>query len=87
VTAAPAPEPPADDDPLVQCNVRIPKSLRDAIDARRAALPPTPDGRPLSRDAWAKRVFTHALRQPIPTEKPIPTAPGLRTAPPPHRRP
>lgn len=82
----PAPTPPPDDDPLVQVNVRIPRSLRDRIDARREQLP-TDDGRPVSRDRWAARVFAHALRQPLPGAKPTQTGPNMRTAPPPHRRP
>lgn len=82
----PATPPPADDesDPLTQVNIRIPRSLRDAIDARRALLP-TDDGRPVSRDKWAARVFRHALRQPAPGAA-TPTSPGMRVAPPPHRR-
>lgn len=74
MTAEPTP-PPADDDPLVQVNIRIPRSLRDGIDARRALIE-TPDGRQVSRDKWAARVFTHALRMPLP-----------RPTPAPHRRP
>lgn len=79
-----APDPAPDPDELVQTNLRIPRSLRDAIDARRALLP-TDDGRPVSRDKWAARVFRHALRQPAPGTA-TPTAPGMRVAPPPHRR-
>jgi hypothetical protein len=50
--------PPLDEpDPRVQMNVRIPKSLRDTIDLRRASLG-------LTRDEWIKRVCTWALLQP-----------------------
>ena len=73
------PDPPAraPDDPLVQMNVRIPTSLRDAIDRRRASIGPTG----LSRDKWVTRALTLALR----VSTPIRTA-GGRTAPPPTRR-
>lgn len=73
------PEPPtrAPDDPLVQMNVRVPQSLRDAIDARRAQV--GPGG--LSRDKWVTRALHLALN----VSSPLRTSRG-RTAPPPSRR-
>lgn len=63
------------DDPLVQCNVRLPKSVRDQIDARRAV-------KDMSRDLWVTNAVRFALSQ-----HPGPTLSGTaRTAPPPHRR-
>lgn len=78
MTAAPAPDPQPDD--LVQMNVRVPRWLRDDVDARRAQV-----NGGISRDKWVARVMEWALRQP--TTRAAPTAPGMRTAPPPHRRP
>lgn len=48
-------------DELVQCNIRIPRRLRDQIDERRAALP---DGK-ISRDKWMARALKWALAQPV----------------------
>lgn len=42
------------DDPLVQFNVLVPKSVRDAIDDRA-------HDRRLSRNEWSRRVFARAL--------------------------
>lgn len=81
MTATPAepPEIPARDpgDELVQMNVRVPKSLRDAIDARRAS-------KGLSRDKWCTRALTWALQQHQRAE-PHTNSVG-RTAPPPRLR-
>lgn len=45
------------DDPLTQVNVRLPQSLRDRVDARRATLD-------LSRDVWIERAIRFALDHP-----------------------
>lgn len=81
MTAEPTPSPdPASE--LVQMNVRVPRGLRDAVDARRANV-----NGGISRDKWVAKALTFALQQPIRRTKPTTTAPGMRTAPPPHRRP
>lgn len=74
--------PPPDEDPdeLVQVNVRIPRWLKNDLDARRATI-----NGGISRDRWAANAFKFALKQPRPGAA-VPTAPGMRTAPPPHRR-
>lgn len=82
MTSAAPIEPPeiparSDDDPLVQMNVRVPKSLRDAIDARRAT-------KGLSRDKWVTRALTWALQQHLRAD-PHQNTRG-RTAPPPRLR-
>lgn len=69
-----------DPDELIQVNVRIPRALRDEMDARRATV-----NGGMSRDKWAAAAFRFALRQPKPGTA-TPTGPGMRTAPPPHRR-
>lgn len=48
------------DDPLKQCNVRLPTSLVESIDARRAEL--AREGTNLSRDVWIERALRAALR-------------------------
>lgn len=65
---------PAPPDPRVQVNVRLPKALRDEIDARRAPLG-------LSRDEWIKRALTYAMQQRPDRRTPtaIVTARGKRT--------
>lgn len=45
------------DDPKVQVNVRLPVTLRDEMDARRAPLG-------LSRDEWMRRALVWAMSQP-----------------------
>lgn len=46
-------------------NVRIPESMRDAIDERRALLPhPTRDGEMMSRDQWVANAIEMALLRP-----------------------
>lgn len=50
-------QPRPDPDELVQMNVRVPRSLRDEVDARRARLD-------LSRDRWVVRALRFALAQP-----------------------
>ncbi|UQS95208.1 omega transcriptional repressor [Pseudanabaena phage Pam4] len=80
MTTDPPPDTPAtpDDDPVVQVNVRIPRSLRDAIDARRAV-------KGLSRDRWMANAARFAL-QAAATGGVTNNTRG-RTATPPHRRP
>jgi len=51
---------PDDDDPWVQVNVRMRRSMRDALDARRGLLG-------LTRDAWFRYVTEWALLQPLGT--------------------
>lgn len=80
MTTDPPPETPATpdhDDPVVQVNVRIPRSLRDAIDARRAV-------KGLSRDKWMANAARFALQSAATTATKNTRG---RTAPPPHRRP
>lgn len=67
----------ANDDPLVQMNVRVPAALREQVDTRRAALG-------LSRDRYVTRAATHALHQHKRAE-PVTNRVG-RTAPPPRYR-
>lgn len=67
----------ADDDPLVQTNVRVPPALREQVDARRAALG-------LSRDRYVTRALTHALHQHV--RGSTHTNRVGRTAPPPRYR-
>lgn len=67
----------AEDDPLVQMNVRVPTALREQVDARRAALG-------LSRDRYVTRAAAHALHQHVRGE-PHSNRVG-RTAPPPRYR-
>jgi hypothetical protein len=43
------------EDPLVQMNVRVPRSLRDAVDGRRK-------GKGLSRDVAVERMLRFALK-------------------------
>lgn len=72
-------------DPLVQMNVRVPQSLRDDIDARRAAVTDAKTGREgISRDRWV----ANAIRYAMSTRPPARTLSNTvgRTAPPPHRR-
>jgi hypothetical protein len=73
------------DDELVQMNVRVPRSLRDAVDARRAELAALPRNKGhFSRDRWVTNALTNAL-----TDRGAPpaTSNGVgRTATPPHRR-
>jgi hypothetical protein len=76
VTHVLAPEQPADD-PRVQMNVRLPKSLRDAIDARRAV-------KDMSRDKWVENAVRYALSQHQAVVAMTNTQ--GRTAPPPHTR-
>jgi len=66
-------------DPLVQCNVRIPRSLKEAIDERR-------DLKGLSRDRWVTNALSWVLQQTVPTAQYRPPS-GRATAPPPQRRP
>ena len=74
------PTPPADTpDDLVQMNVRVPRSLRDRVDERRATV-----NGGISRDKWVARALNFALS--APRSRPVRTGPGTRTAPPPHRR-
>lgn len=74
----PAPDPrlivpPLDEpDPRVQMNVRIPKSLRDTIDLRRATLG-------LSRDEWIRRAVSYALSVPPGSQESIQTMNGHRS--------
>lgn len=68
---------PAGDD-LVQFNVRVPRSLRDKVDARRERLAEDTGGPKLSRDEWARRVFNMALAQPIGTAVRTPAGRSLR---------
>lgn len=67
---------PDPDDELVQTNVRIPRGLRNAVDARRAV-------KGLSRDKWVANALRYALSA---ADRAPTTAPGRRTAPPPNRR-
>lgn len=63
MTTAPGPDgEPAEVEELVQMNVRVPRSLRDAIDARREPLN-------LSRDKWVARALRWALAQPKPSTR------------------
>lgn len=48
-------------DELVQCNIRIPRRLRDQIDDRRTNL----HSGKISRDKWMARALTWALAQPV----------------------
>lgn len=67
------------DDPLVQMNVRIPQSLKDALDARRKT-------KGMSRDVWVERALKFALsRAAKPAAQPL-TNSTARTAPPPNHR-
>jgi hypothetical protein len=59
-------------DPRVQMNVRIPASLRDTIDLRRATLG-------LTRDEWVKRACTWALMQPPGSIQAVNSMNGHRT--------
>lgn len=59
---------------LVQLNVRVPASLRDRIDARRAEVPNSKGKAGISRDEWIRRVAKNALDNP-PT-RPIRTPAG-----------
>lgn len=79
------PTPPrgTEDDPLVQMNVRVPRSIREQVDARRAelALRPENNGH-FSRDKWV----TNAIRYALDTKATVTGEAGARTATPPHRR-
>ena len=59
-------------DELVQCNVRIPQSLRDEIDDRRATMKAR-TGQRISRDKWLANAARYALQQHPPSP------PGKRT--------
>lgn len=74
---APDPDPQPDPDELVQLNIRVPRSLRDQIDARRALVVNKATGKlGVSQAMWLTNAARFALRQhPAPT-----TAPGRRTA-------
>jgi hypothetical protein len=65
---------PAEDDPLVQMNVRVPQSVKDAATARAA-------DRDLSLGKWVANACRFALQQ----HGILTTASG-RTATPPHQR-
>lgn len=52
--------PPEHDDHPVQMNVRVPCSMRTALDDRRRCLG-------ISRDEWVRRVIEWALTQPLGT--------------------
>jgi len=69
----------AEDDELVQMNVRVPRSIRAAIDERRKGLTDPATGRPLSRDKWVTNAAKYALLAPhrTPTRNTV-----RRTAPP-----
>lgn len=67
-------------DPLIQMNVRIPKSLRAQVDARREEVG-------LSRDRWVTNALTWILQQTVIPGAPYRSGQGVRTAPPPTRRP
>lgn len=68
----------SESDPLVQMNVRVRKSTRDRIDARRKGRIDPKTGRPLSRDRWVENAAIYALDAPNrPTSNTI-----RRTAPP-----
>lgn len=70
---------PGSDDDRVQVNVRLPKALRDEIDARRAPLR-------MSRDEWMRRALTFAMQVPTRNRSSaVVTAIGRRTVP--RRRP
>lgn len=56
-----------DDDPLVQVNVRVRRSLRDRIDQRRATLVDPKTKRPMSRDRWLANAAKYALEAPTRT--------------------
>lgn len=63
-------------DELVQMNVRVPRSLREAIDARREELAARPENNGhFSRDRWV----TNAIRNVLDSRT-------TSTATPPHRR-
>lgn len=66
------------DDPVVQMNVRIPKSLRDRIDARRGT-------KDMSRDLWVTNALRFALDN-AGRGAPVTPPGGPRTAPPPRHR-
>lgn len=75
--------PPEDHTPdpndIVQVNVRVPRWVRDRIDARRAGMTDPATDRPLSRDKWVMNAALYALDAPTRT----PTgATRRRTAPP-----
>lgn len=84
MTASPQQEiPPADGgdpDEVVQMNVRVPRSLRDAIDARRAQV-----RNGLSQSQYVANAVRFALQH-APAAGHFDTPAG-RTAPPPARRP
>lgn len=56
----------ADENPdeLVQMNVRVPRSVKAAIDQRRAGLTDPVTGRPMSRDRWVTNAARYALQAP-----------------------
>jgi hypothetical protein len=65
-------------------NVRVPRSLRDAVDARRAELAARPEHRGhFSRDKWV----TNAIRNALNSGGSVQTLGGRPTALPAHRRP
>lgn len=67
-------------DELVQMNVRVPRSVKAAIDARRAGLTDPVTGRQMSRDRWVTNAAKYALQAPRrPTSS---TTTQRRTAPP-----
>lgn len=59
-------------DPRVQMNVRLPRSLVETCDLRRAALG-------LTRDEWVRRALTFALTTPPGSPASIQSANGRRT--------
>lgn len=77
MTSANDTPPPAKPD-LVQMNVRVPRELRDQIDARRAQ-------KDMSRDKWVANALRFALAQHA-AGTPMRATPTKRTAPPPTHR-
>lgn len=69
-----------DPNELVQMNCRVPRWLRDRIDARRAGMTDPQSDKPLSRDKWVTNAARYALEAP---ERTPTTNTRRRTAPPP----
>lgn len=70
-----------DPNELIQTNVRMPRWVRDRIDARRANMTDPHTDKPLSRDKWVTNAALLALEYPGRT--PTTNTTRRRTAPPP----